>query len=101
MEEALHDTALFRDFAGLGGWDDRVRDAMTILRCWLVLEKHTLALKVRQTINDLLRSRGLMLRAGTVVDATLSILCLLASLAALRRKMRRRTDEAQKGTAPP
>jgi IS5 family transposase len=30
-----------------------------------------LAPKVLQTINDLLRSKGLMLRAGTVVDATL------------------------------
>ena len=71
MEEALHDMALFRDFAGLGGWDDRVPDETTILRFRRVLEKHKLAPKVLQTINDLLRSKGLMLRAGTVVDATL------------------------------
>jgi IS5 family transposase len=71
MEEALHDMALFRDFAGLGGWDERVPDETTILRFRRVLEKHKLAPKILQTINDLLRSKGLMLRAGTVVDATL------------------------------
>jgi IS5 family transposase len=71
MEEALHDMALFRDFAGLGGWDERVPDETTILRFRRVLEKHKLAPKMLQTINDLLRAKGLMLRAGTVVDATL------------------------------
>jgi IS5 family transposase len=71
MEEALHDMALFRDFAGLGGWDERVPDETTILRFRRVLEKHKLAPKILHTINDLLRSKGLMLRAGTVVDATL------------------------------
>lgn len=71
MEEALHDMALFRDFAGLGGWDERVPDETTILRFRRVLEKHKLAPQILQTINELLRSKGLMLRAGTVVDATL------------------------------
>jgi transposase, IS5 family len=71
MEEALHDMALFRDFAGLGGWDERVPDETTILRFRRVLETHKLAPQILQTINDLLRAKGLMLRAGTVVDATL------------------------------
>jgi len=71
IEEALHDMALFRDFAGLGGWDERVPNETTILPFRLVLEKHKLAPKILQTINDLLRRKGLMLRAGTVVDATL------------------------------
>jgi IS5 family transposase len=48
-----------------------VPDETTILRFRRVLEKHKLAPKVLQTINDLLLSKGLMLRAGTVVDATL------------------------------
>jgi len=71
MEEALHDMALFRDFAGLAGWDDRVPDETTILRFRRVLEKYKLAPMILQTITDLLRSKGLMLRAGTLVDATL------------------------------
>lgn len=71
MEDALYDMALLRDFAGLGGWDERVPDETTILRFQRALEKHKLAPKILQTINDLRLSTGLMLRAGTVVDATL------------------------------
>jgi IS5 family transposase len=71
MEEALHDMALFRDFAGLGGWHERVPDEITILRFRRVLEKHKLAPKILQAINELLHGKGLMLRAGAVVDATL------------------------------
>ena len=71
MEEALHDVPLFRDFAGLGGWDDRLPDASTILRFRHVLEKHKLAERILATVNLLLGAKGLMLRSGTVVDATL------------------------------
>ena len=71
MEEALHDMPLFRDFAGLGGWDDRLPDESTILRFRHVLEKHKLAERILATVNLLLGSKGLMLRSGTVVDATL------------------------------
>ena len=71
MEEALHDVPLFRDFAGLGGWDDRLPDESTILRFRHVLEKHKLAQRILATVNLLLGAKGLMLRSGTVVDATL------------------------------
>ena len=71
MEEALHDMPLFREFAGLGGWSDRLPDETTILRFRHLLEQHKLAPKILQTVNELLSSKGLMLRAGTVVDATL------------------------------
>ena len=71
MEEALHDVPMFRDFAGLGGWTDRLPDETTILRFRHLLEKHKLAAEILKTVNDLLRSKGLMLKAGTVVDATL------------------------------
>ena len=71
MEEALHDVPLFRDFAGLGGWDDRLPDESTILRFRHVLEKHKLSERILATVNLLLGAKGLMLRSGTVVDATL------------------------------
>ena len=71
MEEALHDMPLFRDFAGLGGWDDRLPDESTILRFRHVLEKNNLAERILATVNLLLGAKGLMLRSGTVVDATL------------------------------
>ena len=70
MEEALHDIALFREFAGLG-WDSRLPDESTILRFRHLLEKHKLAEQILAVVNGLLLDKGLMLKAGTVVDATL------------------------------
>ena len=71
MEEALHDVPLFRDFAGLSGWSERLPDETTILRFRHRLEEHKLAPKILATVNELLAAQGLLLRAGTVVDATL------------------------------
>ena len=71
MEEALHYVPLFRDFAGLGGWDQRLPDESTILRFRHLLEEHQLSAQILATINELLQAKGLLLRAGTVVDATL------------------------------
>jgi transposase, IS5 family len=71
MEEALHDVALFREFAGLDNWSTRLPDESTILRFRHLLDKHKLAEQMLATVNELLRSKGLMLKAGTVVYATL------------------------------
>ena len=71
MEDALHDVPLFREFAGLGGWDDRVPDESTILRFRHLLEQHKLAPQILQVVNQLLTAKGLLLKSGTVVDATL------------------------------
>jgi IS5 family transposase len=71
MEEALHDVPLFREFAGVEGWDERLPDESTILRFRHVLEKHKLSTQILQTINELLSHKGLLLKSGTVVDATL------------------------------
>ena len=70
MEEALHDMPLFREFAGLN-WDTAVPDETTILRFRRLLEEHKLAPQILALVNELLGAKGLLLRAGTVVDATL------------------------------
>ena len=70
MEEALHDTPLLREFAALS-WDTRLPDESTILRFRHLLEKHKLARQMLDLVNDRLRAQGLLLKAGTVVDATL------------------------------
>ena len=70
MEEALHGMPLFREFAGLG-WDTRMPDESTILRFRHLLERHKLPEQILAVVNDLLRDKGLMLRTGTGVDATL------------------------------
>jgi IS5 family transposase len=71
MEEALFEVPLYREFAGLDRWDRPIPDESTILRFRHLLEKHKLAEQILVVVNDLLRNRGLMLRSGTVVDATL------------------------------
>lgn len=71
MEEGLHDVPLYREFAGLDNWTTRLPDETTILRFRHLLEKHKLAADMLTLINDLLREKGLMLRAGSAVDATL------------------------------
>ncbi|QXZ10703.1 IS5 family transposase [Comamonas sp. Y33R10-2] len=70
MEEALHDMPLFRDFVGLS-WDSATPDETTILRFRHLLETHKLAEQILKTITYLLESKKLLLRTGTIVDATL------------------------------
>ena len=71
MAEALHAVPLYREFAGLDNWTTRLPDESTILRFRHLLKKHKLAAQILMLINAMLRDKGLMLRAGTVVDATL------------------------------
>lgn len=70
MEEELHERPLYRRFAGLEG-AARMPDETTILRFRHLLEKHELAPQVLGTINAGLAQQGLMLKTGTVVDATI------------------------------
>lgn len=71
MEEALHDMPVFREFARLDEGVVRLPDETTILRFRHLLEKHDLAVDMLRVVNDLLQAKGLMMKKGTVVDATL------------------------------
>jgi transposase, IS5 family len=71
MEEALYDVPLYRDFAGLEGGMTRLPDESTILRFRHLLETHGLAAQMLALVNEILREKGLMLKAGSAVDATL------------------------------
>jgi IS5 family transposase len=71
MEEALHDVPLYREFSGLDAGITRLPDESTILRFRHLLEANDLSLKLLATINATLATKGLMLKTGTVVDATL------------------------------
>lgn len=70
MEEAFFDTPLYREFAQLQEFA-RLPDESTILRFRHRLERHKLAEQILSTVNSLLSERGLLLKAGTAVDATL------------------------------
>ena len=69
-EEALFEMVIYRDFVGLSG-TDRIPDRVSILRFRHLLETHELSPRILQIINDKLSAQGLMLKSGTVVDATL------------------------------
>ena len=71
MEEALYDMALFREFVGLDAGEDNLPDESTILRFRHLLETHNLSFQILATVNATLAAKGLLLKSGTVVDATL------------------------------
>jgi transposase, IS5 family len=71
MEEALYDVPLYREFAGLDEGMTRLPDESTILRFRHLLETHGLAVQMLALVNEILSEKGLMLRAGSAVDATL------------------------------
>ncbi|EIK93335.1 ISPsy2, transposase [Pseudomonas sp. M47T1] len=69
MEEALYETTILRHFSGLSL--QRIPDETTILNFRRLLEKNELARGILTVINGYLGDRGLSLRQGTIVDATL------------------------------
>jgi len=70
MEEALFETALYRDFAGLSS-AERIPDRVSILRFRHLLEEHQLSIQILATVNSTLAAKGLLLKSGTAIDATL------------------------------
>jgi IS5 family transposase len=71
MEEALWETPLLRRFAGIGPDFEGVPDETTILKFRHLLEKHELSKALFDEMTAVLTERGLLLRQGTIVDATL------------------------------
>ncbi|MBP9148613.1 MAG: IS5 family transposase [Rhodoferax sp.] len=94
MEEAFFDTPLYREFVGLAD-NVRLPDESTILRFRHRLEKHSLAVKILAEVNAVLTERGLMLKEGSAVDAT-----LIAAPSSTKNKGKTRDPEmhsSQKG----
>lgn len=71
VEDALHDIAAFRAFVGIDPGVTGIPDATTVLRFRHLLERHDLATALLATVNRVLEERGLLLRRGTAVDATI------------------------------
>ena len=70
MEEALYEIAPLRQFAQLSLLD-AIPDETTMLNFRHLLERHGLAAKMLAAVNADLTRRGLLLRQGTMVDATI------------------------------
>jgi len=70
MEEVLYDMQSMRQFAGLSLTHGGIPDETTILNFRHLLEDRKLAKRFLQEINTMLAERGLLLKQGTIVDAT-------------------------------
>ena len=71
MEDALYDIPCMRNFARLDLFDESMPDETTILKFRHLLEKHELTRQIMGAINDTLTAKGLLLKGGTMVDATI------------------------------
>lgn len=71
MEDALYEIESMRRFAGVELNDDAIPDETTILKFRRWLEQHGFAAKILDVVNAHLGEHKLLLRAGTIVDATL------------------------------
>jgi IS5 family transposase len=71
MEEMLIDTPCFRRFAGIDMVEDRIPDETTILNFRHLLEENRIAEQILETVNQSLRKKGVMLKEGTILDATI------------------------------
>lgn len=87
-EEAIYDSQAMRAFARIDLAGDGVPDATTLLKFRRLLETHDLCKGLFQAINADLAARGLLLREGTLVDAT-----LLAAPPSTKNKERKRDPE--------
>ncbi len=70
-EDSIYDSESMRRFARVELGDEVVPDESTILRFRHLLEQHGLTQAIFDSITGLLEERRLLLRAGTIVDATI------------------------------
>jgi transposase, IS5 family len=71
LEDALYDSQALRSFAGIDLNHDPVPDATTLLKFRHWLERHDLTRALFDDIAAMLEERGLLMRQGTIVDATI------------------------------
>jgi len=70
-EDALYDSEAMRRFVGLELGEETIPDETTILHFRHLLERHRLTEQMFDLVRRLLEQRGLLLKSGTVVDATI------------------------------
>lgn len=70
-EDSLYDIESMRRFAGIELSEDDIPDESTILRFRHLLEEHQLTEQIFAEIRTLLEEKRLLLKSGTIVDATI------------------------------
>ena len=71
VEDALYDSKALRGFAGIDLTLAAVPDATTVLNFRHWLEQHDLTRVLFDEVGAMLEERGLLMRQGTIVDATI------------------------------
>lgn len=71
VEDALYDSQALRQFVGVDLSQESAPDATTLLKFRRLLEKHALTAAMFDEVKAVLSERGLLMREGTMVDATL------------------------------
>jgi len=71
LEDALYDSQALRDFVGIDLSRESVPDATTLLKFRRLLQDNDLTRTLFDEINAHLTEQGLLMRAGTIVDATI------------------------------
>lgn len=71
VEEALYDSAVMRDFAGIDLGREAAPDETTICRFRHLLEAHDLGRRLFEEAHRHLEANGLKVSTGTIVDATI------------------------------
>lgn len=71
LEDALYDSQALRDFVGVDLSRESVPDATTLLKFRRLLLENDLTKALFDEINEHLAEKGLLMRAGTIVDATI------------------------------
>jgi IS5 family transposase len=88
LEDALYDSQALRGFVGIELNRDPVPDATTLLKFRRWLERHDLTRAVFEEVGTVLAERGLLMRQGTIVDAT-----IIAAPASTKNKEKSRDPE--------
>jgi IS5 family transposase len=71
VEDAIYDSQAIRRFVGIDLAREAAPDATTLLKFRRLLEEKELTASIFTAINAHLAEKGLLMRAGTIVDATL------------------------------
>lgn len=71
IEDALYDSQAIRRFVGIDLSREAAPDATTLLKFRRLLEQHNLTRRIFEVISAHLADKGLMMREGTIVDATI------------------------------
>ena len=90
LEDALYDSQALRGFAGIDLTVATVPDATTVLNFRHWLEEHDLTRAIIDEVGAMLEERGLLMRQGTIVDATIIAAPPSTKNNRLRRRKKRR-----------